>query len=371
MPDPYEVNVPLLNTNEPEARVVALYVTEGDRVADGVVLCMLETTKSTAEVVAEREGFVVGLQAAVGDVLRAGERLCWLAGEADWQPPEPKAVEPSEAVSVPNGLRITAPALAMARDAGLELSSLPIGPLITQAMVRQVLVVEQEAGFDLSDALHDPRALIIYGGGGHGKSLIDLVRAQGEYDIVGVVDDGLAAESTVMDLPVLGGGGELAVLAKRGVRLAANAVGGVGDVMSRIDVFRRIKDAGFACPTLIHPSAVVEPSAKLASGVQVFPHAYVGSQAEIGFGVIVNTGAVVSHDCHVAAYANIAPGALLAGGVKIGEGVLIGMGVTINLSVCVGAGARVGNSAMVKRDVPQGTIVRAGGSWPPPQQAGA
>jgi acetyltransferase EpsM len=371
MPDPYEVNIPLLNANEPEARVVALYVSEGDRVAVGAVLCTLETTKSAAEVVAEREGFVASLHAAVGDVLRAGERLCWLAEEADWRPPEPTVVKPSEGTSIPSGLRITAPALALARDAGLELSSLPVGPLVTQAMVRQVLVVGQEAELDLSDAIYDPRALIIYGGGGHGKSLIDLVRAQGEYDIVGVVDDGLAAESTVMDLPVLGGGGELAVLAKRGVRLAANAVGGVGDMMSRIDVFSRIKEAGFACPTLIHPSAVVEPSAKLASGVQVFPHAYVGSQAEIGFGVIVNTGAVVSHDCHVAAYANIAPGALLAGGVKIGEGVLIGMGVTINLNVSVGAGARVGNSAVVKREVPPGTIVRAGESWPPQQEAGA
>jgi acetyltransferase-like isoleucine patch superfamily enzyme len=34
------------------------------------------------------------------------------------------------------------------------------------------------------------------------------------------------------------------------------------------------------------------------------------------------------------------------------------------LNVEIGAGARVGNSAVVKQDVPQGTIVHAGAIWP-------
>ena len=91
--------------------------------------------------------------------------------------------------------------------------------------------------------------------------------------------------------------------------------------MSRVRIFERILAANLTCPTLVHPSAVVEDSAKLAEGVQVFPHAYVGSESVIGFGAIVNTSAVVSHDCSLDAYANVAPGALLAGGVSIGEGV--------------------------------------------------
>jgi sugar O-acyltransferase (sialic acid O-acetyltransferase NeuD family) len=157
----------------------------------------------------------------------------------------------------------------------------------------------------------------------------------------------------------------LAALSERGLRLAANAVGGVGDIGSRVRVFERILEAGFTCPTLIHPKAFVEPSARLTDGVQVFPHAYVGSDADVGFGVIVNTVSVVSHDCRLEAYANVAPGALLAGGVIVGEGALIGMGVTVNLNVKIGAGARVGNSAVIKQDVPQGMIVHAGAIWPP------
>jgi acetyltransferase-like isoleucine patch superfamily enzyme len=40
------------------------------------------------------------------------------------------------------------------------------------------------------------------------------------------------------------------------------------------------------------------------------------------------------------------------------------MGTTINLRVKVGARARIGNGATVKRDVPEGGIVRAGSVWP-------
>lgn len=364
-PNPIEVFVPLLNPNEPEARVAALRVTRGQQVAEGDVLCTLETTKSTVDVVAELEGYVLGLRASVGDMLRAGERLCWLAADAGWQPPETESLEdfPGDDL-IPEKLRITKPALALARQADLDLSSLPSGPLVTQETVRQVMAMGRELAYELPEGSFDPQALVIYGGGGHGKSLIDLVRALGDYDLVGVIDDDLVAGTVVMNLPVLGGSEVLATLAERGLRLAANAVGGVGDITSRIRVFERILASGFTCPILVHPRATVEPSARLADGVQVFPNAYVGSEARVSFGAIVNTSAVVSHDCRLDAYVNVAPGALLAGGVTVGEGTLIGMGVTINLDVTVGARARVGNSAVIKQDVPQGAIVRAGAVWP-------
>jgi acetyltransferase EpsM len=366
MPETYEVLVPLLNPNEPEARLSELLVANGQQVKKGAILCALETTKSTAELVAEKKGYVIGLQAAVGDMLRAGERLCWLANEADWQPPEPELIPaPSIEAGLPEGLRITEPALTLAQQADLDLFSLPIGPLITKKDVREVLNRELEMLHEIPDGPFDAQALIIYGGGGHGKSLIDLLHTLGTFQPVGLIDDGLEAGAEVMGLTVFGGGGLLAALSERGLRLAANAVGGVGDIGSRVRVFERILEAGFTCPTLIHPKAFVEPSARLTDGVQVFPHAYVGSDADVGFGVIVNTGSVVSHDCRLEAYANVAPGALLAGGVIVGEGALIGMGVTVNLNVKIGAGARVGNSAVIKQDVPQGMIVHAGAMWPP------
>jgi acetyltransferase EpsM len=210
----------------------------------------------------------------------------------------------------------------------------------------------------------DPTALVLYGGGGHAKTLIDLVRAAGTHHIVGIVDDGLQAGSLVMGLPVLGGAEALAELARQGVRLAVNGVGGINHVEVRLKVFETLQQAGFAFPVLVHPTACVEPSATMAAGVQVLAKSYVSTLAQVGFGSVINAGVVVSHDCVLGQVVNLSPGALLAGGVRVGDHAQIGMGVTINVNLTIGHSARVGNGATVKADVPPGAVVRAGTIWP-------
>ena len=365
MPDPIEILVPLLNPNEPEVQVARVHVVEGQKVQKGDPLCTLESTKSITEVTAVRDGFIIGLEFAESDLLRAGDRLCWLADDSDWTPPE-KETSPvgADEGAIPAGLRITKPGLRLVRDHGLDPACLPKETLITESVVRRILALEGGGEMELPEADFDAGAIVVYGGGGHGKSVIDLVRAQGQYRVVGVIDDGLKQGVDVMGVPVIGGGDQLPGLVKEGVRLAVNAVGGIGDIASRIQVFQRLLEAGFGFPTIVHPTAFVEPTARLGQGVQVFPHAYIGSDTDVGFGTIVNTAAIVSHDCRLGAYVNVAPGALVAGAVTLDEGVLIGMGVTLNLNVTVGSKARIGNSAVIKEDVPSGKMVRAGDIWP-------
>ncbi len=365
MPEPIAVSVPLLNPNERDAQITALHVAAGAAVDAGDLLCTLETTKSAVEVTAPRAGHVVALRAAEGDLVHTGSTLCWVADDPAWVPPGAEQGAADGGAGIPDGLRMTAPALAAAREAGLDLGSLPAGELITEAWVRREIAARSAGEAPGLPKSFDPQAVVIYGGGGHGKSLIDLIRLLGDHPLAGVIDDGMPAGEQLMGLTVLGGAEVLPELMARGLQLAVNAVGGVGDVSSRVRVFERILAAGLTCPTMVHPTAFVEPSAKLAAGVQVFPHAYVGSEVEVGFGAIINTAAVVSHDCSLEDYVNIAPGALLAGGVRIGERTLVGMGVTVNLNVTIGPGALIGNSAVVKRDVPAETVVHAGAVWPP------
>ena len=365
---PIPVTIPLLNPNEPEALLAALHVQEGQQVAAGDLLCTLETTKSAADLPAEQAGIVVGLRSQQGETVRAGEILCYLAEEAGWKPPAAAvSTEENKALSeeaLPDGLRITQPALALARQLGVALGQLPRDRLVTESVVRSATV--KPSGLELSPpaSAFDAQAILVYGGGGHGKTLIDLLRRLGTYQIVGVIDDGLPAGAQVMGLPVLGGAEVLPKLYEQGIRQAVNAVGGIGNLAVRVQVFRQLAEAGFTCPAVIHPRAVVEDSARLSAGVQVFALAYVGSEARVGFGGIVNTGAILSHDCALGDYVNISPGAILAGEVQVGSGTLVGMGATINLQVKIGAGARIGNGATVKADVPEKGIVRAGSVWP-------
>ncbi|MBE9525092.1 MAG: NeuD/PglB/VioB family sugar acetyltransferase, partial [Chloroflexi bacterium] len=324
-----------------------------------------ETTKSTVEVVAEADGFLIGLQFSGGDKVNAGEILCYLADSPHEVVPE---IQPTESnldleFVIPDKLRISKPALELVRKLGLNLNEFPVGPLITKKMVRTRYQGVSKDYISV-EVVSDPTAIVIYGSGGHGKSVLDLLRIMGTYRVVGFLDDALPAGEEIMGVPVMGGVEILDVLHQQGLHLAINAVGGIGNVKVRRKVFQYLLEANFVLPPIVHPTAFVEPSAELSPGVQVFPHAYVGTDVRVGFGCIINTSAIVSHDCHIDEYSNISPGAILAGGVKVGCDVLIGMGVTINLGVDIGDGAQIGNSATIKDDLPANGIVRAGTIWP-------
>jgi acetyltransferase EpsM len=364
MTEPTPITVPLINPNEPGALLAALNISPRQHVHHGEILCTLETTKSTVDVIAEVDGYVVGLSFTVGQTIQAGEILAYLAESPDWNPPAQLTTLEDQKPSRPSNLRISNPALTLAQQHNVDLAQFSTDVFVTEKMVRELIEQSQVPGAERQWGTFDPNSIIIYGGGGHGKALMDLLRLLSVYSVAGFVDDGLQRGSNIMGAQVLGGSLILDKLTAAGVHLAANAVGGIGNIASRIAVFERLAQAGFTCPKLVHPTAFVEPSAKLSDGVQVMPHAYVGSEAMIGFGAIINTGAIVSHDCTVGDYANLSPGAILAGEVSVGSAALIGMGVTVNLRVKIGTRARVGNGATIKKDVPDNGLVHAGTIWP-------
>jgi sugar O-acyltransferase (sialic acid O-acetyltransferase NeuD family) len=361
------IKIPLLNPNEPEALLASLEVKEGELLETGDVVAVIETTKSTGEVRADADGYLVGLRFKESDTLRAGEILAYIGVSPTAKDP---ALPPwaDETISLagevsPAGLRITAPARELALEKGLELDSLPHGPLVTRQMVLELANAKTSTRH--TEIPDGENRLVIYGAGGHGCSLAALIRKMGGYEIVGFLDDGYQPGEEVLGLKVLGGRTQLGELAEEGIRLAVNGVGGIGDLPSRLAVYDLLRKAGFRCPTVVHPTAFLEDSTELNDGVQVFPFAYVGTQVRVGYGCIINTGAIVSHDCELSPYVNLSPGATLAGMVTIGEGTLVGMRATVNLNVHIGQRALIGNGATVKADVPDGGVVPAGTIWPP------
>jgi sugar O-acyltransferase (sialic acid O-acetyltransferase NeuD family) len=255
----------------------------------------------------------------------------------------------------------------MAREAGVDLSLLPTDRFVTERDLLALIGSARPAQGRLDEALLRrirPNSVVIFGGGGLARDLIDSMRTRHELEALCVVDDGLEAGREVLGVPVVGGRDRLEALAEAGVRLAVNAVGGIGAIQLRIDIFEALNRAGLQLATLVDGGAMVAPSATLAPGAQVFPGSVVSSGVVIGRGALINTGAVVSHDCRIGDYSHIAPGAILAGDVIVGEATLIGMGVTATLGCRIGSRCIVGNGAAVTADVPDRTIVPAGSVWP-------
>lgn len=201
--------------------------------------------------------------------------------------------------------------------------------------------------------------VLIWGGGGHGKVVADLIRASG-WVVAGVAD----RDAGKMGCVVEPGGGRV-VLSEvdlcRALRSGAILLEGVtaialgiGDNVARLGSARIVLGAAgnVSLPTLTHPTAVVSPSVVPGSGTLVLAGSVINADARIGIAVIVNSGTIVEHDCVVGDGTHVAPGATLAGGVRVGEMCLIGARAVLLPGITVGDGAIVGAGAVVNRDVP-------------------
>jgi sugar O-acyltransferase (sialic acid O-acetyltransferase NeuD family) len=104
--------------------------------------------------------------------------------------------------------------------------------------------------------------------------------------------------------------------------------------------------------TVIHPSSIVSPSARIGDGCMILHGTIIQAGAVIGDHVIVNTAASIDHDCVIGDFVHVAPKASLCGNVTIGEGALIGAGAIIIPGVTIGQWATIGAGAVVTKNVP-------------------
>lgn len=346
----------MLNANEPEATVVEVVSADKAYVNPGDILITIETTKAAADLESEISGYFQ-LTAHENQTLKVGDVYGYITDNADDSlPQENQHVD--EKLLDNADLRITTPARNLALKNHINLQTLPKNQLITESFIRGLIQK------NLRREIPVGRKILVYGAGGHAKALMEMIKAGGNFELAGIVDDSSALKGRqVFGVPILGSGDLLESLLEQGIENAANGVGGIIDQVIRAKIFERLIEAGFYLPSIIHPSAVVEKSAKIGLGTQIFANSYVGSQAILDDMCMVNTGAVISHDCVVGRYTHIAPGAMLAGAVIVKNNVLIGMGVTTAIGITIGKGARVGNGSTILKDVPAGKIISAGEVW--------
>jgi UDP-perosamine 4-acetyltransferase len=187
----------------------------------------------------------------------------------------------------------------------------------------------------LSD-LSSGRRLLVIGGGGHAAVVIDVARAAGFHPVA--ILDSARVGSSCNRVEVIGGDAMASDLLDQGIDAAVVAV---GDNRSRIRLGVELKRIGFELPLLLHPSAIVSPSATVGEGTVIMPLAVINADAVVGRLVIVNTAAVVEHDCIIGDGAHVAPGCRLGGNVAVGGQSLLGIGSVVR------PGGRIGEFAVV------------------------
>ena len=128
--------------------------------------------------------------------------------------------------------------------------------------------------------------LLILGAGGLGQMVGEVARAAGNWDGVAFLDDavrGADVAGKCMDYTSLTGE-------------YPEAVAAFGDNRLRLAWTRRLLDAGYRVPSVVHPTAIVSPSAVLGPGCLVLHGAIINTNTVLGAACLVNSGALVDHD---------------------------------------------------------------------------
>ncbi|MEO7449015.1 MAG: NeuD/PglB/VioB family sugar acetyltransferase [Humibacillus sp.] len=191
---------------------------------------------------------------------------------------------------------------------------------------------------------------MVFGAGGHARSVIDVLERAGERVVAVSGEPGgwpwhvevLPDEAAAIDLVTAGD------------LLACVAIGAPAP---RARLVATLLARGVSLPPVVAVTATVAPNSRLGAGTVVLEHAHVGPGSRLGLGVVVNTAAVVEHDCVVGDAAHVAPGAVLLGGASVGESTLVGAGARVLPGVHVGSFATVGAGAVVVSRVRDGDTV--------------
>lgn len=197
----------------------------------------------------------------------------------------------------------------------------------------------------------DIGGVVIIGGGGHAKVVIESLRACGE--TVAAIVDADPTPRQVLGVPVVGD--DLALPGLRAQGLSRLFVA-IGDNRLRQKLGRKAREQGFSLVNAIHPSAVVSPSARLGAGIAVMAGVAINAETRVDDLAILNTGAVVDHDCRLAEACHLGPASALAGGVTVGERAFLGVGARAIPGVSIGADTIVGAGGVVVRDLPDAVL---------------
>lgn len=197
--------------------------------------------------------------------------------------------------------------------------------------------------------------IVLIGGGGHARSVMDTLIRCGKYEIIGYTD----IQKTSIPLEYLGNDSILKGIKDSGIKNVAVGIGYLGKSNIRDELYKKIKLLGYELPVIVDPSAIISKFSNIEEGTFVGKNTVINSGTSIGKMCIINTGAIVEHTCCVGSFTHISVNATICGDASIGNHVLVGAHSTIIQGVGVGNDSVIGAGSVVINDI-ESNVIRYG-----------
>ena len=199
------------------------------------------------------------------------------------------------------------------------------------------------------------RRILIVGAGGFGREVLQWTRdAWPEHTgkIAGFLSaDPHALHGHALDLPILGDPAAFEPEPGDALLLA------IGIPTVRRSVAEDLERRGATFLTLVHPAAIVFPTATIGSGSILCPHAIASDSVRLGRFTLMNYHSSLGHDAHAGDFAVLSPYAALGGGAAIGPDVFLGLHASIGPGVQIGPRTKITANSAALHDAPADSLI--------------
>ena len=192
------------------------------------------------------------------------------------------------------------------------------------------------------------KPLILIGGGGHCKSVIEAAESAG-YQILGVLDMPEEVGKDILSTKVIGTDDDIPSYVDKAEFVIT--VGFIKNPAIRIKLYNKVKEVGGKFATIVASTAHVSKYATIGEGTVVMHQAFVNAGAKVGHNVILNTFSNIEHDAVIGDQCHISTGTMVNGDCKVGDNCFIGSQSVLANGISVGDDIVVGAGSLVRKSI--------------------
>ena len=189
--------------------------------------------------------------------------------------------------------------------------------------------------------------LLIIGSGGHSRAVISAALLCKDWNLIGIIDLNFKEEENILGIPVLGPIKKLNSFSNQSTKVFL----AIGDNKIRKSIYSDTPINEFENITIIHPSAIIDPSSRMGVSNFIGPFVNIGPNVTIGSYNLINSYSNIEHESVIGNFNDFCPSSVLCGRCKIGNNIFIGSNATIIDNIKIDDDNIIGAGSVITSDI--------------------
>jgi len=192
--------------------------------------------------------------------------------------------------------------------------------------------------------------ILLIGGGGHCKAVIDVIETENKYRIAGIIDIPEKLGQKILSYKIIGNDNNIPKLVKQ-FKYFFITTGHIKSPALRIKLFDIVKKANGQFPVIISPNAYVSKHSKIGDGTVIMHNVVINSDTKIGINCIINNKALIEHDCKIGDNCHISTNATVNGTCEVGDNCFVGSSSVLKNNILIISDTIIGAGAVVTKNI--------------------